>query len=94
MKDTVGGYELRKLWEELQQYKPGENGSIIFNFERFKRVHDITPDAELIDFKESGEGMKPISEEEAKMLYAFRMVWKAEKEKTERPIHDQLVSNG
>ena len=57
-------------------------------------MHDITPDAELIDFKESGEGMKPISEEEAKMLYAFRMVWKAEKEKTERTIHDQLVSSG
>ena len=66
MKLIVGVCELRKLWEELQRYKPGENGSIIFNFERFKRVHDIAPNAELIDFKDEGK-MGAITSEEAKM---------------------------
>ena len=81
MKLIIGVCELRKLWEELQEYKPDENGCILFNFERFKRVHDIAPDAELIDFKDEGK-MVVITSEEAKMLEAFRMVWKAEKEKT------------
>lgn len=45
MKRIVGSYDLGKLWEELQEYKPDENGNILFNFERFKRVHDIAPDA-------------------------------------------------
>ena len=45
MKDLVGGYVLRKLWEELQACKPDERGVIIFDFGRFKRVHDIAPDA-------------------------------------------------
>jgi len=45
MKEIVGGYELRRLWEELQEYKADDNGIILFNFERWKRVHDIAPDA-------------------------------------------------
>jgi hypothetical protein len=45
MKRIVGGYDLRKLWEEMQGLKPDEGGFIIFDFERFKRVHDIVPDA-------------------------------------------------
>jgi hypothetical protein len=41
----VGLYHLRLLWLELQKLKPDENGNILFNFERFKRVHDIAADA-------------------------------------------------
>jgi hypothetical protein len=41
----VGGYHLRLLWIELQKLKPDENGNIIFNLERFKRIYDIAPDA-------------------------------------------------
>ena len=42
----VGGYHLRLLWADIQKLQPDENGNIIFNFERFKRIHDIAPDAE------------------------------------------------
>lgn len=45
MKKLVGLYHLRLLWLELQKIKPDENGNILFNFERFKRIHDIAPDA-------------------------------------------------
>ncbi|CAG1021214.1 hypothetical protein MTYM_00841 [Methylococcales bacterium] len=41
----VGLYHLRLLWIELQKLKPDDNGNILFNFERFKRIHDISPDA-------------------------------------------------
>lgn len=45
MKNIIGLYHLRLLWLDLQKLKPDENGNIIFNFERFKRIHDIAPDA-------------------------------------------------
>jgi len=45
MRKLVGLYHLRLLWSELQEIKPDENGNILFNFERFKRIHDIAPDA-------------------------------------------------
>lgn len=45
MKKLVGLYVLGKLWQELQGLTPDSNGIIRFNFERFKRVHDIAPDA-------------------------------------------------
>jgi hypothetical protein len=45
MKEIIGSYHLRLLWIELQKLKTDENGNIIFNFERFKRIHDIAPDA-------------------------------------------------
>lgn len=45
MKKLVGLYHLRLLWLELQKIKPDENGNILFNFKRFKRTHDIAPDA-------------------------------------------------
>jgi hypothetical protein len=45
MKNIIGSYHLRLLWLDLQKLKPDENGNIIFNFERFKRIHDIAPDA-------------------------------------------------
>lgn len=45
MKHLVGGYELRKLWNELQALTPDENGIVHFNFRRFKYVADIADDA-------------------------------------------------
>jgi hypothetical protein len=45
----VGLYHLRLLWLELQELKPDENGNILFNFERFKRVHDIAADATALE---------------------------------------------
>jgi hypothetical protein len=45
MRKLVGLYHLRLLWSELQEIKLDENGNILFNFERFKRIHDIAPDA-------------------------------------------------
>jgi hypothetical protein len=42
----VGGHHLRLLWADIQKLQPDENGNIIFNFARFKRIHDIAPDAE------------------------------------------------
>ena len=45
MRKLVGLYHARKLWEELQALKPDENGIIHFDFEQFKRIHDIAPDA-------------------------------------------------
>jgi len=42
----VGGHHLRLLWVDIQKLQPDENGNIIFNFVRFKRIHDIAPDAE------------------------------------------------
>ncbi len=41
----VGSYHTRKLYQELQTLKPDENGIIHFNFEQWKRIHDIAPDA-------------------------------------------------
>lgn len=45
MKHLVGGYELRKLWIELQSLPEDENGIVHFNFRRFKYVADLAPDA-------------------------------------------------
>lgn len=45
MKQIVGGYDLKRLWEELQKCKPDNNGFILFNFDRWKRVYDVAPDA-------------------------------------------------
>jgi hypothetical protein len=49
MKKLVGLYHLRLLWLELQKIEPDENGNILFNLERFKRIHDIAPDATAIE---------------------------------------------
>jgi hypothetical protein len=45
LKNVVGGYVLGKLWEELQLCTQDERGFIVFDFERFKRIHDIAPGA-------------------------------------------------
>ncbi len=45
MMHLVGGYELRKLWIELQSLPEDENGIVHFNFRRFKYVADLADDA-------------------------------------------------
>jgi hypothetical protein len=45
LRSLVGLYHLRLLWIELQTLKPDENGIVTFNFQRFKRVHDIADSA-------------------------------------------------
>ncbi len=39
------GRYLGLLWKQLQGLQPDENGIIHFNFDYWKRVHDIAPDA-------------------------------------------------
>lgn len=41
----VGLFHSRLLWHDLQKLTPDENGIIHFNFEQWKRMHDIAPDA-------------------------------------------------
>lgn len=45
MRTLVGLYHLRLLWIELQRLYPDKNGFVTFNFQSFKRVHDIEDSA-------------------------------------------------